>query len=79
MEEETLPHTQSATPSPEFDGGRVKDDVDELLHHHDHLFLAGDPGEGHPQALLHLPQALKEKLESIYTNVALLQQVAPCS
>jgi len=50
MEEETLLHTQSATPSPEFDGGRVKDDADELLHHLDHIFLARDLGEGHPQA-----------------------------
>jgi len=50
MEEETLFHTKSAIPSPEFNGGRVKDDDDELLHHHDHLFLVGDLGEGHPQA-----------------------------
>jgi len=50
MEEETLFHTISAIPSPEFNGGRVKDDDDELLHHHDHLFLVGDLGEGHPQA-----------------------------
>jgi hypothetical protein len=42
--------TKSTTFSPELDGGPEEDDADELLHHLDHLFLAGDLGEGHPQA-----------------------------
>jgi len=42
--------TKSTTFSPEFDGGPAEDDADELLHHLDHPFLAGDLGEGHPQA-----------------------------
>ena len=32
-----------------------------------------------PNPLLHLPQALKDELDPIYTNAALLQQVAPYS
>jgi len=38
------------TYSSEFDGEPVKDDIDKLLHHLDHLFLVGDLGEGHSQA-----------------------------
>ena len=45
-----LSSLKSTTFSPEFDGGPAEDDADELLHHLDHLFLAGDLGEGHPQA-----------------------------
>ena len=42
--------TKSTTSSSEFDGRPIKDDADELHHHLDHLFLAEDLGEGHPQA-----------------------------
>ncbi|RLN08236.1 uncharacterized protein C2845_PM11G16150 [Panicum miliaceum] len=56
-----------------------KDDADELLHHLDHLFLAGDLGEGHPQSFPSSSQALKDELGPIYTDAALLHQVAPCS
>jgi hypothetical protein len=79
MEEETLFHTKSTIPSPEFDGEPAKDDADEFLHHLDHLFLAGDLGEGHPKFFLHFPQALKKELDPISTDAALFQQVAPCS
>jgi hypothetical protein len=34
----------------EFAEGLAEDDIDELLHHLDHLFFIGDLGEGHPQA-----------------------------
>ena len=68
--------TKSTTSSSEFDGRPIKDDADELHHHLDHLFLAEDLGEGHPQASPLFPQAFKYELDSIYTDASLLQQVA---
>jgi hypothetical protein len=64
---------------PEYVGGSPEDITDELLHHLLHLSLAGDQGEGHPQASSSLPQAPMEELSSIYSNAALRQQAAHCS
>nr|TKW18442.1 hypothetical protein SEVIR_5G430900v2 [Setaria viridis] len=51
MEEKIhLPPPNPSPPSPELARGLPKHVVNELLHHLVHLFLAGDQGEGHPQA-----------------------------
>jgi hypothetical protein len=36
-------------------------------------------GKNIPKLLLHISQAYKDEFDPIYTNAALLQQVAPCS
>ncbi|CAN6204353.1 unnamed protein product [Urochloa humidicola] len=50
MGEKLIFPMKSTTTSPEMAGGSSEYDVGELLHHLDHLFVAGDQGEGHPQA-----------------------------
>jgi hypothetical protein len=50
MDEKLFFPIKSTTPFPEFVGGSPEDVSSELLHHLLHLFLAGDQGEGHPQA-----------------------------
>ncbi|RLM74453.1 uncharacterized protein C2845_PM15G05180 [Panicum miliaceum] len=78
VEEHTFPH-QIHHILAGFRWGSGEDDADELLHHLDDFFLAGDLGEGHPQGFPSSSQALMDELNPIYTDAALRQQVAPCS